>query len=173
MILLRHPVTAAAPGLCYGRTDPGLGPEAPAQIARAVAAVDGCSAVVTSPLNRCLALAEPLALALAVDLRQDARLAEMDFGAWEGLQWDAIPRVQSDPWAADPWSVAPPGGETFAMVHARVAAALVDVTAGTVVVTHAGVIRAARMIVEGASFETVFAVPVPYAEPIRLGRHAA
>ncbi|MEM9140677.1 MAG: histidine phosphatase family protein [Pseudomonadota bacterium] len=171
--MIRHPVTAAPPGLCYGRTDPGLGPDALGQIERAVALLEGCMAIVTSPLPRCMALAEALAAANGAALRTDPRLAEIDFGAWEGRLWDAISRTESDPWAADPWSVAPPGGETFADVHARVGAALADVVAGAVVVTHAGVIRAARMIVEGATFGDVFAEPVPYAEPMRLGRKAA
>lgn len=172
MILIRHPVTAAPAGLCYGRTDPGLGTEAAEQVSIAVNELAPREAVVSSPAPRCLILAEAL-VAGAGTVRIDTRLTEMDFGIWEGRFWDDISRTQSDPWADDPWSTAPPGGETFAAVHARVAAALDDTHASEIIVTHAGVIRAARMIVEGASFATVFSEPVPYAKPIHLERRAA
>jgi alpha-ribazole phosphatase len=36
------------------------------------------------------------------------------------------------------------------------------------VICHAGPIRAARMILTGASFASVFAEPVPYAAPLRF-----
>ena len=77
-------------------------------------------------------------------LRFDPRLAEIDFGAWEGRPWDAIPRAdQIDAWAADVGGYAPPGGESprpVAGARARIpSTALPD--RDTVVVTHAGVIR--------------------------------
>jgi alpha-ribazole phosphatase len=65
--------------------------------------------------------------------------------------------------------MAPPGGETFAALHARVADALAGIAEGTLVVCHAGVIRAARMILTGASFETAFAEKVPFCEPLTFG----
>jgi alpha-ribazole phosphatase len=124
--------------------------------------------VVASPARRCRGLAEALAGRDGAPLSFDDRLWEMDFGAWEGMRWDAIRRADSDAWAADPWSIAPPGGETFAAVHGRVAAVLDAVAPGTAVVCHAGPIRAARMRLEGLSFAAVFAEPVPYAEPLHL-----
>lgn len=163
--LVRHPRTAAAPGLCYGRLDLALGPEAAAEIAAAVTALGVASAVWSSPAARCRALAEPVARRHGVSLVLDDRLRELDFGAWEGRRWDAIPRAESDPWAADPMAVAPPGGETFAALLARVSAALAEAPAGAVIVSHAGPIRAARMLA-GASFETAFAEPVPFAAPL-------
>ncbi|MEM7669600.1 MAG: histidine phosphatase family protein, partial [Pseudomonadota bacterium] len=75
-------------------------------------------------------------------------------------------------WAEDPLNTAPPDGETFAALVLRVEAALADLVPGTVVVTHAGPIRAARMILTGAGFEQVFAEQVPYAAPIRIERSA-
>lgn len=101
-------------------------------------------------------------------LHFDPRLLELDFGAWEGRPWDAIPRSESDPWAVDPVNRAPPGGEPFATLHARVAAVLATVLAGAVLVCHAGPIRAGRMILAGESFDAAFARPVPYAEPLEL-----
>jgi alpha-ribazole phosphatase len=170
MILLRHPRPAVEPGICYGRLDLALGPDAEAEIAAALAATPRVHAVLTSPAGRCRALAAALATRDGVEAIMDPRLQELDFGAWEGRPWDRIDRAESDPWAADPWRVAPPGGETFAALHARVGAVLGEAPAGAVLVTHAGPIRAALMIARGESFDSVFARPVPYASPLRLAR---
>lgn len=170
MIFLRHPTPDAVPGLCYGRTEIGLGPGAGDEIARALEATPRVARVIASPARRCRPLAVALATRDGVALETDERLRELDFGAWEGRRWWDIPRAESDPWAADPWIMAPPFGESFGDLHRRVAAAMREVGPGTALVTHAGPIRAARMILTGATFETVFAEPVPYATPLRLAR---
>jgi alpha-ribazole phosphatase len=173
MIFLRHPTADAAPGTCYGRLDLPPGPGAPAEIARALALLPRVPAVLSSPARRCRVLAEPIAARDTVALTIDPRLHELDFGRWEGLAWDAIERAESDLWAADPQNTAPPRGETFAALTARVAAALAEAPTGAAIVTHAGVIRAARMILACESFAAVFAAPVPHCEPIRIVRRAA
>lgn len=173
MILLRHPTPDAPPGLCYGRTDLAPGAGAAAEVARALALTPPVSRVVASPARRCRGLAEALAARDGAALTLDQRLLELDFGAWEGRRWADIARAESDPWAADPWRLAPPGGETFAALHARVAAVLAEAGAGVALVTHAGPIRAARMILTGATFTAVFAEPVPYATPLPLAAEAA
>ena len=76
----------------------------------------------------------------------EPRLQEMDFGAWEGLPWNEIPRHELDAWAADFLHACPHGGETVARLQARVRQALKPWQAferTTLCVTHAGVIRAA------------------------------
>ena len=49
----------------------------------------------------------------------DPRLAEIDFGRWEGRSWDHIPRDDIDPWAAGTEDHAP-GGESLRMLWERV-----------------------------------------------------
>lgn len=135
--LIRHPPPSIAPGICYGRLD--VSAEIPAAaIAALRAQLPSGLPVYSSPLRRCLDLAHRLHPAPVVD----ARLAEMDFGAWEGRSWDAIPRAELDAWAADIAGYAPPGGESPLQLQARV----LDFVAGlsvpeAVLVTHAGVIR--------------------------------
>jgi alpha-ribazole phosphatase len=68
-------------------------------------------------LQRCAALAGRLGVHTL-----DARLAEMDFGAWELRSWDDIPRAEIDAWAADLANYRPGGGESVLQVAARVAA---------------------------------------------------
>jgi alpha-ribazole phosphatase len=161
MIFLRHPKPDKASGLCYGRTDLDIGPDGAAEIARAIEVTPTVARVIASPALRCRRLAEGLAA-------RDG----LKFGEWEGVPWAEIGRENSDLWAADPWNVAPPGGETFAQLHARVGEVLAKTAPGTALVCHAGPIRVARMILTGAGFETVFAEAVPYASPIRFVQEA-
>lgn len=170
---MRHPAAAVAPGICYGRLDLAVGPDAEVKVARALALLPPVRAVRSSPARRCHAVAVRIAARDGVPAMVDDRLQELNFGCWEGRPWVAIDRAQSDPWAADPWTVAPPGGETLAALSARVAAALEDAPPGTAIVTHAGVIRAARMILSGERFAAVFAAPVPHCIPIWIERRAA
>jgi alpha-ribazole phosphatase len=171
VIFLRHPKPAAATGLCYGRTDLDIAPEGAAQIETALRAAPRVRRVIASPALRCRKLAESLAARDGVALELDERLWELDMGVWDGMQWDDIPRPESEAWLADPWNLAPPGGETFRAVHARVSEVIRAAgAADTALVCHAGPIRAARIALTGANFEAALAEPVPYATPILLAR---
>lgn len=135
--LIRHPQPRVAPGICYGRLD--LEAEnVEAVAARLLSELPPGLPVWSSPLRRCRVLAQ----ALQAQPTLDARLAEMNFGDWEGRPWAAIPRAQLEAWAADVAGYAPPGGESPRALQARA----LDFVAGltvpeAVVVTHAGVIR--------------------------------
>jgi len=142
VFLIRHPRPRIADGICYGRLD--VAAEEPEPIAAALRArLPAGMMVVSSPLARCRALAE----ALHPQPRFEAALMEMDFGDWEGRRWDAIGRAALDAWAADLLHHAPPGGESAAMLQARVVACLDALAdegiARCAIVTHAGVMRAA------------------------------
>lgn len=142
VFLIRHPVPDIAPGICYGQLDvPAIEVEAAAAALRTQLAPN--LPLFSSPLQRCRALAE----ALHPTPRFDKRLMEMHFGEWEGQAWNAIDRDALDAWAADLLHHVPPGGESAAMLQSRTVACL-DAIAGEghaacVVVTHAGVMRAA------------------------------
>ncbi|MFN6979601.1 MAG: histidine phosphatase family protein [Gemmobacter sp.] len=147
LTLLRHTRPLGAEGLCYGHTDLAPGPDLAGEAARLAAELPPFAVVVTSPLTRCRALAEALAAARGVPLAVDPRIAEMDFGTWEGRPWAAIPRAEIDAWAADLMHACPHGGETVAALAARVGAALGDWRASPaprLAVTHAGVVKAVR-----------------------------
>ena len=173
MIFLRHPVTAAPPDLCYGQLDIGLGEGAAAQIEAALAAIPRVPAIRSSDLTRARTLADRFAARDGVPVTADPRLREYHFGDWEGRLWSEIHRPDSEAWLEDLWANAPPGGESFATLHARTAAALADCAPGTLIVCHAGVIRAAKMILGGQGFDEVVAAPVPFCEPIEIAREAA
>jgi alpha-ribazole phosphatase len=146
VILLRHTRPAVADGVCYGRTDLALAASFEDELVVVLAGLPPVARVLTSPLGRCRRLAAAIADARGLPLSVDPRLAEMDFGAWEGRQWSALPRAELDAWAADFHGARPHGGESVAMLAARVAAALADAPPGpppALWVAHAGVARAA------------------------------
>lgn len=135
--LVRHPRPRVEAGICYGQLDLAAENVEAAACALRPRLPSGLP-VWSSPLQRCRHLAE----ALHPSPRLDARLAEINFGDWEGRPWDAIPRQQIDAWASDVAHFVPPGGESPFMLQQRA----LDFVAGldvpeAVLVTHAGVIR--------------------------------
>jgi alpha-ribazole phosphatase len=139
--LIRHTRPAIEAGLCYGSSDIDVdgGFEAEAQpLLEAIG--DAGPAVYSSPLRRCVRLAERIGVPV-----QDTRLAEMHFGEWELKPWASIDRAALDAWAADPLDWRAPGAETPRELLHRVEAFVRDL-AGTTeaeacVVTHGGVLR--------------------------------
>ena len=149
LALIRHPKPLVAAGVCYGRLELDLHPEAEAQIALAVVALAGFAPEVVwaSPERRCAAMAAALGAP-----RFDDRLLELNFGAWEGLAWDDVPRAALDRWAADPLGFAAPGGESGAALIARVSTFYADVRADgrdAVVVSHGGPLKVLRALASG------------------------
>ena len=168
MRLLRHPRTQAPPGLCYGRFDPPPASDAIASVEALLPDLLGIATIITSPSPRCALPAQQLAALLACRLVTDERLQELDFGQWEGRLWQDIERRESDYWAADPLHRAPPEGESFAALQSRVYSVLDElarddtVMNASLLVTHAGPIRAIWMRTSAMNFDQAFRTPVPY-----------
>jgi probable phosphoglycerate mutase len=117
-------------------------------VAARITAVTKPSAIYTSPLERCAETARAIGAACGVVAQPLEALTDIDYGPWQGLTHDEV-RARW-PAALELWLAAPqlatPGGESLAAVHARVAAAVVDVATRhrgqtIVVVTHDSVIR--------------------------------
>jgi broad specificity phosphatase PhoE/ribonuclease HI len=144
MILVRHGETELTASHRYsGRGDVPLSERGIAQ-ARAVAlrlAGTEVAGIVSSPLSRCTRTAAILAEAVRdPPVTVDDDLVECDFGEWEGLTFAEVRArwpAELDRWLADP-NQAPPGGESFRAVDARVRRALTRIREqhpeGTVVV---------------------------------------
>jgi alpha-ribazole phosphatase len=142
--LVRHPAADVAAGICYGRLDVPVTDAA--AVASLVARLVGLGGTIwTSPAQRCRMVAEALGAA-----RIDPRLQELDFGAWEGLAWDEVPRAALDAWAADVSGFAPPGGERGSALIARVTAFASGLSGGDhVVVTHGGPLKVLTALFRG------------------------
>ena len=135
LILVRHGETAlTAQGRYSGRGDVPLSEQGEAQAMAAAGRVAGIArdvtAVVTSPLMRCVRTAELIAAEVGgTDVTVIPDLIECDFGAWEGLTFAEVQERWPDEMTAwlDSTSVAPPGGESFQAVAKRVRGALATV----------------------------------------------
>lgn len=154
--LVRHARPLVDTGVCYGvsdiAADAGHTQECAARLAQVLPRQ---LTVWHSPLRRCAQLAQTL-YALRPDLRMCAepRLREMDFGAWEGVRWEAIAPCHFDAWTADFGAHRFGGRESVNDLMHRVRSACVD-GAGpgddAVWITHAGVMRAAALLARGVT----------------------
>jgi probable phosphoglycerate mutase len=158
LLLVRHGSTQLTEQRRYsGRGDVPLSPEGEAQAkatAERIAAMLARSGggappvVVTSPLVRCRRTAEIIADRIDASVLVEDGLTECDFGAWEGLTFAEVRQVwpeELDAWLAST-QVAPPGGESFAQVAARVRPVIARLAAEyagrvVVVVTHVSPIK--------------------------------
>jgi alpha-ribazole phosphatase len=137
--LIRHPRPAIAPGTCYGRSDLALADDPALCAATLLSRLPADLPLFTSPLQRCLALAQALHARPIID----ERLVEMDFGAWEMRAWNDIPRSEIEAWRAAPLDYVPPGGEPVTALRGRVRDFLDEHRHRRefAVVTHAGVMK--------------------------------
>jgi alpha-ribazole phosphatase/probable phosphoglycerate mutase len=170
LLLIRHAEPDEdARGRCYGRLDVGLsstGRTHAERLAESLRDVE-LEAVYSSPRLR----AVQTAAALAENLNVDDRLRELDFGELEGRTYDEIGREQPElfrRWMETPTLVRFPGGESYAELRARVAAAVDDVVAANTgrsvaFVSHGGVVRAALAVTLGLPDDRAFALDVGYA----------
>jgi broad specificity phosphatase PhoE len=86
--------------------------------------------------------------------RLDARLKELTFGDWEGLNWEEIAardRRGVEAREADKWNFRPPRGESYADLAARVSSWLDERDGDTLVVAHGGVARVLMTLVAGVA----------------------
>lgn len=104
------------------------------------------TAVVRSDLERVVETAGPFEASCSLGVTVDQRWREIDVGTWSGLTWAEV--AEQDPTTLAAWrggeDVRRGGGETFAELRGRTAAALRDLRelGGTVIVfTHGGCIR--------------------------------
>ncbi len=132
--------------------------------------------IVSSPLVRCRAFAEELAQRLGIGLTVDPRLQEVGFGSWEGKTGDQLRADDPDRlkrFYHDPVGERPAGAEPLDAFLARVGTAVDAVCtehAGqhTLLVCHAGVIRAAVAHTLGAPPSALYRLDVSNAALTRL-----
>lgn len=164
LYLVRH-APVALEGTCYGQIDVPTAisaDEAAATIRAHLRDSLEPTAVWSSPLARCLELAQ----AYADTVQPDPRLMEAGFGLWEGLRWDEIHEqypVEMAQWGENWLDHPPPGGESAFMVQARFEGFVTSLGPGEhLAFSHAGIIRAARVVLHGQTWENAMAEPVPY-----------
>ncbi|WP_330330154.1 bifunctional RNase H/acid phosphatase [Streptomyces sp. NBC_00536] len=169
-VLLRHGETALTPQKRFsgsGGSDPELSPAGRRQaeaVAAALAARGTVQAIVSSPLRRCRETAQAVADRLGLPVTVEEGLRETDFGAWEGLTFGEVRTrfpADLDAWLKSAKAAPTGGGESFASVTRRVAAArdrLLAAHAGrtALLVTHVTPVKTLVRLALGAPPESLF-----------------
>jgi probable phosphoglycerate mutase len=152
LLLIRHASTDAT-GVCLSARTPGVhlndNGRGEAELLRSRLARAPLSAIYSSPLERAIETAQPIARDHALDVETMEELNEVDFGDWSGRSFDEL-SIRPD-WRRfnERRAAAPvPNGESALDVQRRIVAALDGLRAlhcGSTVaaVTHAEVIRLA------------------------------
>ncbi|MGX7344593.1 histidine phosphatase family protein [Acetobacter pasteurianus] len=122
VLLVRHAPVQVAQGICYGRQDVALSPGWESIVSGLSVLAKGavCQVLYSSPAQRCWQMAQRLAQIAGMELRVDHRLAELNFGKWEGVRWQDIDRTLLDEWAQNPAGFAPPEGESGQDLYQRI-----------------------------------------------------
>ena len=131
------------------------------------------SRIFSSDLPRCAGLAQELAAHWSIPLETTASLREVNFGEWEGRTYDEIDATDGKRWRAwcDDWRHGtPPGGESIDDLVARLKSWLDDSRplSTDVLVTHAGVVRAFRVLY-GGNWEDAMSAQCPFLGWIKHG----
>jgi alpha-ribazole phosphatase len=141
--LIRHTSPLVEKGVCYGQADLAL------NLDKFECEYDGICAKIpfetlafySSPLQRCLTLAQ----ALSPTVTTDKRLMELNFGDWELENWTDIPAGGLQVWMDDFVHEQVPGGENYTALYQRTVEFMEDLLQrkqkNVAIVTHAGNIR--------------------------------
>jgi probable phosphoglycerate mutase len=150
LFLVRHARTAETGVRLSGRTAgvalDAAGSRQAAELARHFQG-GRIDAVVSSPIQRCLQTARPIAAVLGLPVQRDRAFIEIDYGSWTGRTFAPLRRTRLwDQLFISPSRVAFPGGEILGGAGARAVAgceALLAARPGgrLVVVSHGDIIK--------------------------------
>ncbi|QIA08996.1 alpha-ribazole phosphatase [Draconibacterium halophilum] len=158
---IRHTRVNVKAGICYGQTDvdvAGSFYEEQKKLAQEIKSVN-FDQIWSSPLIRCRKLTE--SLFVQTDIKYDSRLKELNFGDWEMQSWDDIYAGREGKcWMNNYKIQATKNGESYPEMMKRVSAFINEIkkynTKNIAVVTHAGVIRILKSVIEGVPIGDLF-----------------
>ena len=163
--LVRHTSVAVEKGVCYGQTDVPLRSTFPqeAEIVRQKLSGKSFDAAFTSPLSRCTLLADYCGYTDAI---RDARLMEMNFGAWEMQRFNDISDSNLQQWYGDWFHTAATGGESSQQQQQR----LWDFYSwlqkqpyrNVIIFTHGGILINALVVYGNKTYDEVYNDIPPY-----------
>lgn len=161
--LIRHTTPKIAKGICYGQSDLELtsnfNKEAEAVQHLLEKPLDY---IFSSPLKRCANLAD----SFGISVQKEPRLMELSFGDWEMKKWKDIPQPALNEWMEHYVTQAPPKGESYKKLKARVVEIFKGIISqnrsSTGIITHAGPIRAILSHVLNLSLKDTFTLKIDY-----------
>lgn len=152
IFLVRHGATTlTVEDRFAGSTNIPLSEEGREQVRRLAhrLAAEKIAAVYASPMDRTVETAGILAAPHRLEVQKRDGLREISHGHWEGLTRTEVERdfpAEADDWDKDPFTFAPPGGESGLAVTARALPVLLDIVRAhpgqcVLVVSHKATIR--------------------------------
>jgi alpha-ribazole phosphatase len=165
--LIRHTTPDVEKGICYGQSDILLQHTFMDEYQQVLQSTPRCAEIIyTSPLSRCVKLANLLSQALDVPVCKDDRLKELNFGEWEMKRWDDIGHHALMKWMNDYENESCPQGESYKDLKKRVTDFLDEIKSGRyqsiVAVTHGGVIKTSLSILKNVPIKKAIATSVAY-----------
>lgn len=166
--LIRHTAVAVPEGMCYGQTDVPLKAsfEVESKFVQVKIKDIVPDAIFSSPLSRCCLLTVSCGFENPV---LDSRLKELNFGDWEGKQWNEIDMAI---WEEDWINPSTPHGESFQEMYQRVSSFFDELKnknyKSVLVFTHGGVISCARVYFGQTSLAHAFDIKTRYGEVVKF-----
>jgi alpha-ribazole phosphatase len=160
----RHPKAWGTAGRCIGRSDVPVDPRKAKRLAHRIRVAARAAAlpkvVAVSPLRRCREVGRWLHR-WGWRVRVDARLLELDFGAWDGQAWNDIAWAEVQAWQTDFLHHRPGGGEALIAIAQRAREFLADPGRPALAVGHGGWMNALRCVSADATFVDAAGWPAP------------
>jgi len=175
VFFIRHAKTDMAGRFC-GHSDPDVNARGLMQLSQLahLLSAEAIDEIYSSDLRRAKSTAEAIAAARNIPLSLRPALREIDFGRWEGLNWEQIELRDPDyarKWIAGYPQLSAPSGESFQSFEERILQEvnhLLDSSRGPMaVVTHAGVLRVVLRHLCGCSDEEAWQQTRPYCCVVR------
>ncbi|OIO67320.1 MAG: cobalamin biosynthesis protein CobC [Zetaproteobacteria bacterium CG_4_9_14_3_um_filter_49_83] len=132
--------------------------------------------IITSPLSRCADIAQTWATQRNIEYRIEPRIAELNYGAWEGLTHGEIEAAYPGilaAWRTDPTGMTPPNGESMDALQQRIIHFWDDLltnkpAAHILVVGHSGSLRMLLTHIMGLPVKASRTLNMPYASWSRV-----
>ena len=164
--LIRHTPVNISNKICYGRLDVPLSKNFDSDLNKIKKKlIKKYDIVYSSPSKRCISLAEALNFS---QFKIDDRLLEIDFGDWEGLEWNKINKVNLNNWMEDFVNVSTPNGESFDQMYSRVIKFIKILRKKSfkkvLIITHSGVIRCFLAYLLKFPLSNSFKIPIGFHE---------
>jgi len=163
--LIRHTTPNIESGVCYGQKDLELANSFEQEKDSVLKYLKPQYDIVySSPLTRCQQLAKTIT---TNNFSTEIDLMEVNFGHWEGIAWNDIPRSESQPWMDDFINIAPPNGESLLQMQQRVQKFIEynikpQAYSDIAIVTHAGVIRLFLAWALNIPLQNIFQIKLEY-----------
>ena len=161
LYFVRHTKVGVQSGICYGQSDVRLSNDFKSDFKLVSSRVKNIpESVYSSPLNRCVKLANYL----ANDPICDSRLMELNFGEWEMKKWADLNDDVAKEWMDDYIHRSCPGGESFLELIMRLDSFLNELQTqeDVLIITHGGIIRAAYHLLNKVPLNKLFDIEVEF-----------